>query len=93
MLKYELCFREQFTKQINTLNEPYFSLIKKEIFSLRDNYFPPGKKCKRMQSKIRNLYRLRIGSWRVIYHVDHTKKIITIYRLFQRGEGYNLTGF
>lgn len=85
---FNILFRQQVAKRLSKINEPYFSAIKKEILLLQKNYFPAGKNCKRLQGKEKDLYRIRIGSYRALYHVNHDKKIITILRIFSRNEGY-----
>lgn len=75
---FKLYFREQAARRLSKIDEPYFSLIRKELSILDHNYFPGGKNCKRL-----------LGSpYRALYHVDHKKKIITILRVFHRSEGY-----
>lgn len=83
-----LQFRDQAAKRLSKINEPDFSRLKKEMLDLQKNYFPGGKNCKRLHGKEKDLYRIRIGPYRVLYHVDHEKQIITILRIFLRGEGY-----
>jgi mRNA interferase RelE/StbE len=34
------------------------------------------------------LYRLRVGDWRLIYHMDQTLKIVTVLRVGHRGDVY-----
>ena len=85
---FRIYFREQAVKRLAEINEPYFSLIKLEINLLEKNYFPAGKNCKRLHGKEKDFYRIRIGVYRALYHVDQKKKIITILRIFHRGEGY-----
>ncbi|MBI2463686.1 type II toxin-antitoxin system RelE/ParE family toxin [Candidatus Peregrinibacteria bacterium] len=34
------------------------------------------------------VFRLRCGKWRILYDVDSQNKIIIIYRIMQRKEGY-----
>ncbi|MEK7171811.1 MAG: type II toxin-antitoxin system RelE/ParE family toxin [Patescibacteria group bacterium] len=85
---FNILFRQQAAKRLLKINEPYFSAIKKEILLLQKNYFPAGKNCKRLQGKEKDLYRIRIGNYRSLYHVDHGKKTITVLRIFNRNEGY-----
>lgn len=33
-------------------------------------------------------YKLRVGDWRVIYEVDHDKKMITVHKVGHRSEIY-----
>ncbi len=87
-MTYSLLLHEQAAKRLAKLDEPFFSAVGQDIQSLRENYFPGGKKCKRLRGEVPDLFRIRIGTYRVMYRVDHDKKIITILRIFSRGEGY-----
>lgn len=85
---FKLVFESQPAKQLAKMNEPYYSLIVQELSSLKENYFPGGKNCKRLTTKTRDVYRIRIGPYRAMYHVSHPQKIITVLRIFNRSEGY-----
>lgn len=34
------------------------------------------------------LYKLKVGDWRIIYDIDHNKKIITVHKIGHRKEIY-----
>ena len=85
---FQIYFRDQAALALSRIDEPYFSTIKSDILELRKNYFPKGKKCKKLHGKEKNLYRIRIGPYRALYHVDQKKKILTVLRVFYRNEGY-----
>lgn len=85
---FNLRFREQAAKQLTKLNQPYFSSVREALSALEHNYFPPGKNCKRLQGKEKDLFRIRIGTYRALYRVDHKKKIITVLKIFNRNEEY-----
>lgn len=87
-MTYTLIFREQALRRLAKLDEPYFSSIKEDVNRLQKNYFPEGKKCKRLQGELHDLFRLRVGQYRILYHVSHKNKAITILRIFHRNEGY-----
>jgi len=41
-----------------------------------------------LTGKYTNLYKLRIGDWRVVYDIDRDQKIITIHKVGHRSEIY-----
>jgi mRNA interferase RelE/StbE len=41
-----------------------------------------------LSGKYSELYKLRVGDWRVIYDVDYDKKIITVHKVGHRSEIY-----
>lgn len=65
----------------------------KEIESLADNPCPYGRKpFKRLSPPVQLYqftaqYRVRIGDFRVLYDVDHARRIVWILALRKRGEG------
>lgn len=85
---FTIVFKQQAAKKLEKINEPYFSSIKKEVLLLQKNYFPGEKNCKKLHGKEKDFYRLRTGTYRILYHVGHTQKLITILRIFHRNEGY-----
>ena len=65
---YSLNFYKQALKELEKINEPYYSKIKKAITDLTINPRPQGYK----KLKGRDAYRIRIGDYRVIYQIfDH----------------------
>ncbi len=63
--------------------------LRKKLFSIVDglsvNPLPP-KACKIKTSD--NLYRLRVGSYRIIYLLDKKDKVILIYHVRHRKDAY-----
>lgn len=55
------------------------------IGTLALNPHPPGRK-KLMGHE--ELYRIRIGSWRVVYQVDDATQTVTVLRVGRRGDVY-----
>jgi mRNA interferase RelE/StbE len=59
---FKLNFSTQAFKELEKINEPFYSIIKQAIFYLTDNPRPHGY----LKLKGRNDYRIRIGSYHVI---------------------------
>ena len=65
---YTLTFSKQAFKELEKINEPYFTSIKKVIYKLTENPRPQGYK----KLKGRKGYRIRQGDYRIIYEIfDH----------------------
>ena len=58
--------------------------VEARIQALADNPRPPG--VERLRGS--PLWRLRVGVYRVIYHVDDAQQVVTIARVRHRGETY-----
>jgi mRNA interferase RelE/StbE len=69
-------------RQLDHIHEPDFSHVADAILRLEDNPRPPG--CR----KLRGLegWRLRIGNWRVIYHINDQECVVTVVEIRRRRE-------
>lgn len=83
-MAYQITIRKRAVKILEDIGEPYYSKIKKAIYSLADNPRPQGFK----KLKGRNGYRIRIGDYRIIYEIFDDKLIIDIIALGHRKDIY-----
>jgi mRNA interferase RelE/StbE len=69
-------------RELDRIREPDFGRITETILKLEDNPRPSG--CR----KLRGLegWRVRVGSWHVIYHIDDQEKVVTIVAIRRRRE-------
>jgi mRNA interferase RelE/StbE len=69
-------------RQLDRIHEPDFSRVADAILGLEDNPRPPG--CR----KLRGLegWRIRVGNWRVIYHINDQERVVTIVEIRRRRE-------
>lgn len=83
-MPYSLDFSNQALKELEKINEPFYSNIKEAISKLTENPRPNGYK----KLSGRDAYRIRIGDYRVIYDIFDTKLIIEIVTLGHRKDIY-----
>ncbi|MBL0259895.1 MAG: type II toxin-antitoxin system RelE/ParE family toxin [Saprospiraceae bacterium] len=83
-MPYSLDFSKQALKELEKINEPFYSNIKEAISKLTENPRPNGYK----KLSGRDAYRIRIGDYRVIYDIFDTKLIIEIVTLGHRKDIY-----
>ena len=83
-MAYSLSFSASAVKKLEKINEPYYSKIKNAILDLTVDPRPPG--CKKLKG--RDGYRIRVGSFRVIYDVFDTELIVDVITLGHRKEIY-----
>jgi mRNA interferase RelE/StbE len=81
---YELQFKKKAIKALSTINEPFYSNIIKEIDDLIENPRPFGYK----KLKGRTGYRIRVGTYRVIYDILDNNLIVEIVNIGSRGRIY-----
>ncbi len=69
-------------RELDRIREPDFGRIAHAILGLEDDPRPPGSR------KLRGLegWRLRVGDWRVIYHINDQELIVTIVEVRRRRE-------
>jgi mRNA interferase RelE/StbE len=83
MPKYKVELLDRKTqRQLDQVPEPEFTRVAKAILRLEDNPRPPG--CR----KLRGLqgWRIRIGNWRVIYHINDLDHLVTLVGIRRRRE-------
>ncbi len=82
---YEIIFSRQASKFISTLPEGYKNNIKSVFEKLKENpYSYPYKKIKGET----NLYRVRVGRYRILYEIDKNSKLIVVIKIDKRERVY-----
>lgn len=83
MPKYRVELLGQKThRELDRIREPDFGRITEATLKLEDDPRPRG--CR----KLRGLegWRVRVGNWRVIYHIDDQENIVTVVAIRRRRE-------
>lgn len=83
-MPYSLSFSKLALKELEKINEPYYSAIKQAIANLTINPRPQGYK----KLKGRDGYRIRVSNYRVIYNIFDFQLIIDIITLGHRKDIY-----
>lgn len=81
---YDILYQKKAIKALTKINEPYYSAIINAIDNLAENPRPFGYK----KLTARNAYRIRIGTYRVIYEIIDTQLIVEIINVGSRGNIY-----
>ena len=82
---YSLSFSKQAVKELQKINEPFYSSIKQAIINLADNPRPSG--CKKLKG--RDGYRIRVGNYRVIYEIFDNELVVEVVTLGHRKDIYD----
>lgn len=80
-MKYDIVIQKSAEKFLRNQNTKTQERLLKAIYRL-----PDGTDIKKIKGH--NLYRLRIGNYRVIYSIDDSVKIIAIEDIDNRGDVY-----
>jgi mRNA interferase RelE/StbE len=87
--KYEIKIMPQATRSLKRLRRDH-ELVKRmdrAIQSLAEN--PRPQDCKKLRSsKHDNLYRLRVGDWRILYAIEEDELIVLILEVVRRDHAY-----
>jgi len=83
-MTYTVNFSKQALKELENINDPFYTNIKDAIANLTTNPRPMGYK----KLKGRDGYRIRTGNYRIIYNIFDTELIIDIIALGHRKDVY-----
>ncbi|MCD5409163.1 MAG: type II toxin-antitoxin system RelE/ParE family toxin [Methanocellales archaeon] len=85
MKEYEITLASSAEKEINSLPKSIQKRVEKVIDSLKDKPRPRG--TTKLKGK-EDVYRIRIGDYRVIYTVDDKKRIVDVSYVRHRSKAY-----
>jgi mRNA interferase RelE/StbE len=83
---YRITFKKSARKELEALPALIIKSIAKAIDKLSDNPRPPGSK-KLIDSK-EDLWRIRVGNYRILYVIEDKIKIVDIRRIGDRKDVY-----
>ena len=85
MREYTVVFARSARKELQALDRTVATRILKRIEALTRE--PRPSRCKKLEGTD-NLWRIRIGDWRVVYSVDDNKSLVEISVIRHRREAY-----
>ena len=80
MANYRILIKPTAVKELNKIPKKDLSRITAKIESLSENPRPPG--CEKLA--VQNAYRIRHGSYRIIYSIDDEKLILFLIKIGNR---------
>lgn len=83
---YRISFRKSAEKEFEKLPSTFVKRISPAIDKLSENPRPPG--SKKLQGQKENLWRIRIGDYRVVYLIEDTIKIVEVRKVGHRKDIY-----
>lgn len=84
-MAYTVIIENKAQKEFLRLSHPHDKALQKAIESLENEPRPQG--VKKLVGT-REGYRVRVGSYRILYTIDDHRRIVTIYRIRHRREAY-----
>jgi mRNA interferase RelE/StbE len=83
-MSYSLNFTKHALRDLEDINEPYYSAIKKAIYNLTTDPRPIGY----IKLKGRNGFRIRVGNYRIIYDIFDLELLIEVIAIGHRKDIY-----
>jgi len=86
-LTYRVYYEDRAAKELARLPRPYQVLIKRKVQQIAEDFESQRPNLKHLKGRF-DYYRLRIGSYRVIFYKDDKRIVIVIVRIGHRKEIY-----
>ena len=86
MSSYAVDLKPSARKELESLPDTVLARVIRRIESLAENPRPAG--CKKLKG-YKDLWRVRIGDWRVVYVVDDGAKAVSVTRIAHRSKVYD----
>lgn len=86
MPNYSITFARSARKELEALANPLIERIFRQIESLADSPRPAG--CKKLKGS-EDLWRIRIGDYRVVYAIDDILQSVDVIAVRHRSQAYN----
>lgn len=83
---YKITIKKTAAKELDALPKKIVILVTKGIFQLAETPRPHG--CKKLKGTGTDLWRIRIGDYRVIYAIDDVIEIIDVKKVGHRKDIY-----
>ena len=84
-MKYTVIIKKTAQKQIQKLPKNYFEKVRKVILSLENTPRPQG--CIKLTGS-ENVYRIRVGTYRIVYSIEDKTLTIFIFDVDDRKDVY-----
>lgn len=86
MDSYAVELKSSARKELDSLTDSVLSRIVRKLESLAQNPRPAG--CKKLKG-YKDLWRVRVGDWRVVYIIDDPANLVSVTRIAHRREVYD----
>ena len=83
---YSLSLTSRARREIRRLDHQILRRVSKAIDALVQNPRPPG--CLKVKDR-ENLWRIRVGDWRIGYEIDDRSRIVAVVTIGHRREFYD----
>ena len=85
-MNYRVLIDPRAARELESLPKAVVERPDKAILSLGSNPRPPG--TKRLQGKLHEGWRVRVGQYRILYKIDDEARVVSIFHIGHRREVY-----
>ena len=85
---YTLIYEKGFSRDLRAVRSDFKLLVKKKLEWLAENARTVGHQALR-DPRFHNLFRLRVGDYRVFYKIDHQLQSIQVFSVKHRSDAYS----
>ncbi|MCA1631356.1 MAG: type II toxin-antitoxin system RelE/ParE family toxin [Acidobacteria bacterium] len=86
MADFEISFARSARKELESLDDKFVNRIFPKIVALSRQPRPGG--CRKLVGE-ENLWRIRVGDYRVIYEIDDARRIVDVIAVKHRSKAYD----
>ncbi len=86
-MSYRLRISTRAAQELRKLPQEIIVRIDRQITALAENPGPPG--CRKLKCRKPEGWRIRVGNYRILCHVDEPSREVTVYRVGHRRGIYN----
>lgn len=85
-MTYRVVISPRAVKELRKIPNNMLSRVKEAVMSLRGTQRPVG--SRKLVNVQPETWRIRIGDWRALYHIDDGEQLVTVVHVFHRREAY-----
>ncbi len=85
-MSYRVVVSSRAAKELRKLPRNMISRMKEAVTGLAESPRPVG--ARKLVNVNPETWRIRVGNWRALYHIDDTNSIVTVAHVFHRKEAY-----
>lgn len=86
-MTYKIVLKKSFKKQTKDIPDKDYRRIMISISELKNDPLPSGNK--KLKGTSDNIYRIRIGDYRIVYEINYADTTIVIIKIGHRSDVYN----
>jgi mRNA interferase RelE/StbE len=83
---YKIIISESALKQMHKLQKPVVKTLQLSVDKLAENPRPAG--VKKLKGNNEDLYRIRVGDYRIVYSIEDTIQVVDIRKIGHRKDIY-----